>query len=358
MGREVNLELDLDRWANGDPCTLSDWENPDAKHEWGPGRNPSSKNIYKLSRALRILNYAKMKNKTKLAHAERECIQIFLDEKQNGYMSNEQDSPIYWYFHLTLPIAIVNSSENDELRTLAYEWLYNFHLTMDLCDIYPQLTNDSEILLCGMRGVDAEDWSVDQLEWLHCGGTMGNNHYFKWYRPFMKKTGNVWWANVLPNLPRHAVVWPKKVPLHIINYEHGKVVYVSHNINSNTPCRQAAIYDATGKKRDLWYSTEDPARKGVAGYCPANHARHRQELDTSYAIVASGYQTLAYSSEFFTGGKEVRYDLSSLGKVLQHRMWDQNGLTDNVDEQTDDPSDVVVPTRPTRPRRKGCKLFG
>lgn len=325
MGREVELWEDIAHlYTGGDPSKLkSDWDNPNGKHEWGPGKNPSSKNIYKLSRNIRLFVYLKYPSlyPKHLSNPIDDIIAIYEKEKKEGFMLNEQDSPIYWGFHLQLAIAVLYLSRTKAVSTqliqLATDWLDTFITSCKLT------STGGQVYLCGQRGWDDDPPSHDIQEAMVFGAKfpkwLSKYHYGKF------------WLKVEDTLrtavknSRSLTSWPKMVPVHYVTFEKGDLTFVEKSINGNTPMRAAAVRankSLVGNANAMFW--ED---NGKCGWFPGKVGRYRGRGKSDKATVTYDdvNQKLTYQAEYYAP-TPVTVDLSGLGKVLSHQVWDARGL--------------------------------
>lgn len=324
-GREVTLWSDIAHlYTGGHPSKLkSDWDDPNAKHEWGPGKNPSSKNIYKLSRNIRLFVYLKYPSlyPKHLSNPIDDIIAIYEKEKKEGFMLNEQDSPIYWGFHLQLAIAVLYLSRTKAVSTqliqLATDWLDTFITSCKLT------STGGQVYLCGQRGWDDDPPSHDIQEAMVFG-----TKFPKW---LSKYHYGKFWLKVEDTLrtavknSRSLTSWPKMVPVHYVKFEKGDLTFVEKSINGNTPMRAAAVRankPLVGNANAMFW--ED---NGKCGWFPGKVGRYRGRGKSDKATVTYDdvNQKLTYQAEYYAP-TPVTVDLSGLGKVLSHQVWDARGL--------------------------------
>lgn len=324
-GREVTLWSDIAHlYTGGHPSKLkSDWDDPNAKHEWGPEKTPSSKNIYKLSRNIRLFVYTKYPAlyPKHLPNPVDEIVEILSEEKKLGFMLNEQDSPIYWLFHLQLVLAVLYLTRGKPVKAdlirLAEEWLATF---LSSCRLS---STDDKVYLCGQRGWDSDPPSHDILEAIVFGKKfpkfVGKYNYGK----FLLKVEDEMRAAVKtsPGL----TTWPKMVPVHYVDFVNGDLTFVEKSINGNTPMRAACVRASdfnVGNSSAMYWE-----ENGKAGWFPGKVGRYRGRGKSDQAVVTfdEKAKTLTYQANFYAP-EPVTVDLTGLGGILSHMVWDMKGL--------------------------------
>lgn len=348
MGREVELWEDIAHlYTGGHPSKLkSDWDDPNAKHEWGPGRNPSSKNIYKLSRNIRLFVYLKYPSlyPKHLPNPMDDIIAIYEKEKKEGFMLNEQDSPIYWLFHLQLAMAVLYLTQGKSvparLIQLTEDWVATFVASCH------QASTDNQIYLCGQRGWDDDPPSHDIMEAIVYGRKFPNwlNKYH--YGKFLLRIEDTVRAAI--KSAKALTSWPKMVPVHYVKFEKGDLTFVEKSINGNTPMRAAAVRAnkaLVGSAGAMYW--ED---NGKCGWFPGKVGRYRGRGKSDKAVVTydNVNQKLTYQAEYYAP-TPVTVDLSGLGKVLSHQVWDGRGLHEINQTPSTIGSPPVDPVEPSAP---------
>jgi len=336
-GREKLLLKDLRTLleGNGMSTLVSDWDNPNGRHEWGTGKTPASKNIYKLSRAVRLYVHSVFPSRypKHLINPQEETIEIFKEEKAQGFMRNEQDSPIYWPLHLMLPGTIMwlawhGYKINHELMALASEWVDNWRLSAVLA------STQERVYLCGMRGWGEHPPAHDILE------AMIHD------KPFPKWTSKQDGASVLKALVtpiKHMVkdkyenevsVWPKMVPVHYITFEHNsQLTFIEESIHSSTPARMVSLRTpwqlaGVGYDQMYWEDGEHPA----AAWLPGFLQRWRNK-DNGKVVLDEKNKKLTYTANHYAPNG-ITIDLGTFGKIVKHRVWDKNGLRNVISDQS------------------------